>query len=432
MKLFQKLDNYLLHQYPSIWITRIHSFLPIGIGIAGFLYLLTLFIGWSPSDDLPDNVIPIVLMIIPVLIYLVYWFVFQSRYNIAKSGVSMPVSFEYLNFFSYLLVFFMAFLIISAIPLANYQKVRNAVNEEAVLNDIENLNAGNTLVNGGYEVIYNLDGSITYYPTDFVYAYYSYNYDYTSEIYDPISETTVSRNKAEQLVSDYIKSYNKYARSQITKSASQILLENESGDYQYNDYGYDYYSGYDSSWEIQNKLSQIQTRINYGWYSEYSEPWFWKISLGILAFLAILVWIFKQMKLRQFVFGFIAICLTPLFIAIIGVLVFEFIRFSGSEEEIISGLVLFFYLIFGILSMRGFKKDTLNNVGYVMTMYLQFFLPLIPIFLWLFFVGESHYGYDTEENLFNIFYWSGWLIGLAGIFLFKPVYAKFRSLPSKN
>jgi hypothetical protein len=434
MKLFKKLDNYLLHHYPSIWITRIHSFLPIGIGIAGFLFLMTLTIGWNPKNELPDNILPIVLMIIPVLIYLVYWFVFQSRYNIAKSGVNMPLSFEYLNFVSYMLVFLMALLIISAIPIANYQNVRNAVDEEKLLHDIENLNAGNTLVNGGSEVIYNQDGTITYYPTDFVYPnyYYSYNYDYSSEIYDPVSETTVSRNKAEQLVSAYIKSYNTYTRSQISKSASQILSENESGNYQYEDYGYDYYSGYDSSWEIQNKLSQIQTRMQFGWYDAYSEPWFWKISIGILAFLSILVWTFKQMKLRQFVFGFIAICLTPLFVAIVGVIMFELIRFNMDEEEVVSGTVLLFYALFAFISIRGFKKSTLNNVGYVMTMYLQFFLPLLPIFLWLFFIGDNTYSYSREEDLFNMFYWSGWLIGLSGIILFKPMYAKFRSLPSRN
>ncbi len=400
------------------------------------MYLITLTIGWQPNEELPDNIIPIVLMIIPVLIYLVYWFVFQSRYNIAKSGVSMPLSFEFLNFFSYLLVFFMALLIISAIPLANYQKVKNAVNQDELMADIENLNAGNTLVNGGTEVIYNLDGSITYFPTDYVYAdyYYAYNYEYsyTTEIYDPAVETTISRNKAEQIVSSYIKSYNKYSKSKITKSASQILLENESGNFQYNDYGYDYYSGYESSWEIQNKLSEIQTRMHYGWYSEYSEPWFWKISIGVLAFMSILVWIFKQMKLRQFVFGFISICLTPLFVAIVGVIMFELIRFNMDEEEVISGTVLLFYVIFAFISLRGFKMGTLNNLGYVMTMYLQFFLPLLPIFLWLFFIGDDHYYYDSEENLFNMFYWSGWLIGLSGIFLFKPMYAKFRSLPSKN
>jgi hypothetical protein len=434
MKLFKKLDDYLLHHYPSIWITRIHSFLPIGIGIAGLLYLITLTIGWSPKDEMPQDLIPIVLMIIPVLIYLVYWFVFQSRYNIAKSGVNMPMSFEYLNFFSYLLVFFVAFLIISAIPLANYQKVKNAINEEELILDIKNLNAGNALVNGGSEIIYNLDGSITYYPSDFVYPdyYYSYDYSYTNEIYEPASETTISRKTANQIVSDYIKSYNQYTQHEITKSASQILSENEAGDYQYNDYGYDYYSGYESNWEVQNKLSQIQARMYYGWYGEYSEPWFWKICIGLLAFMSILVWIFKQMKLRQFVFGFIAICVTPLLIGIIGVIIFELLQIRSNEEEVVSGLVLFFYLIFAFVAMRGFKQGTLNNLSYVMTMYLQFFLPLIPVFLWLFFIGESHYPYDTEENMLNMFYWSGWLIGLSGIFLFKPMYAKFRSLPSKN
>ncbi|MBI3135904.1 MAG: hypothetical protein HYZ14_14595 [Bacteroidetes bacterium] len=432
MKLFKKLDNYLLHYYPTIWITRIHSFLPIGLGIALVLFLITLSVGWNPKNELPDNVIPVVLMIIPVLIYLVYWFIFQSRYNVAKSGGRMPLSFEYLNFFSYLLVFFMAFLIISAIPLANYQRVKNAIDTEKFAGEMEMLNNGNTLVFGASEITFNDNGTISYYRSEFTYQTYFYDYDYEYyPEYGAPGPITVSRNQAEQIISDFIKVYNTYSNYPITRSSSEILTDQENGnasDFLYND---PYY--YDNSWDVQYKLSQISTRMNYGWFAEYAEPWFWKIVCGIMAFLAMLVWIFKQMNLRQFVYGFITICLTPLLIAIIGVILFELLQIRNNEEVAVSTIALLLYMLFATITIRTYLASTLNNAGYVITMYLQFFLPLLPLFAWMFFFDTTYYDYtDNLDYVMNFLYWSGWVIGVLSIAVFKPLYSKFRSLPSKN
>lgn len=433
MKLFKRLDNYLLHYYPTIWITRIHSFLPIGLALALLLFLLTVAVGWDPRQDMPDNVTPTVLMIIPVLIYLVYWFVFQSRYNVAKSGGKMPLHFEYFNFFSYLLVFFTAFLIISAIPLGNYQKIQNALNENEFATDVENLNLGNTLVNGGSEITFHPNGTVTFYRTTFAYDYYAYDYsyDYIYETEGSAAPITVTENEAEQLISAYIKSYNKYTRVPITASASELLNNRKYSlldGFEGNDYSYN------EDWDVQNKISALLMQRSQGWYGEYAEPWLWKISVGLMAFLALLVWIFKQMKLRQFVFGFIALCLTPLFAGIVGVILFEVIGISGGEEEeTISLVALLFYLLFGILSVRAFLSDTLNNTGYVLTLYLQFFLPVLPVFLWLLLADDLYYNYYGEsDRLLNFLYWCGWIIGLSSIAAFKPLYAKFRSLPARN
>jgi hypothetical protein len=432
MKLFRKLDNYLLHYYPTIWITRIHSFLPIGLGIALLLFLITASVPWNPADDEPDNSISIVLMIIPVLIYLVYWFIFQSRYNVSKSGVRMPLSFEYLNFLSYMLVFFTAFLITSAIPLGNYQRMHNSINEEEFKSDVKALDLGNSLVFGNGSVRFTENETISFIPSDFVYYYnYSdYSYDYSEE-YSTKSEITVSRNQAEQIISNFIKAYNKYTYNGIHKTSKEILAEIELNGYTSNLYNDEYY--YDSSWDVQFKISNVFRCMEDGWYGEFSEGWFWKISLGVMAFLSMLVWIFKQMKLRQFVFGFISLCLTPLFAGIIAVIIFELLQIRSNEEHVISMVVLAFYIFFTVISIRAFMSSTLHNTGYVITMYVQFFLPLLPLFLWLFFANHNYwsYYYDFEPTA-NFLYFSGWVIGLASIAAFKPLYTKFRSLPSKN
>lgn len=430
MKLFKKLDDYLLHHYPSVWITRVHIFLPLGLGIAAVLFSLTLSLGWNPKNEMPRNDIAVVLMIIPVLIYLVYWFIFQSRYNVAKSGGKMTIGLEYLNFIIYLLVFLTAFLIISAIPLGNYQRIRNAINEEELKSDVEKLDRGNSLMNQNTEIIFLENGTISYYPSTF--TWYSYPmfenefYDY-SEPYNEIQQVHVSRNQAEQIISDYIQSYNKYAQYEIHESASQILNEIQAGTYylDYNEYGYDY------TWDVQQKVSNLVRYSVYGWYGEYSEMWFWKIFLGIMAFGSLLVWIFKQMILRYFVYGLISICLTPLLVAIIGVILFELIGFRGNEEFIGSGVVLLFYLLFTIISIQAFRSDTLKPVAYFITMYLNFFFALLPFFLWMFFIYDRNYYYDPfSENTLNVLYVLGWVFGAGSILLFKPLYSKFRSLPS--
>jgi len=433
MKFLKKFDDYLLHHYPSIWITRVHYFLPLGLGIAAFLFFANLAIGWKPSDDLPDATIPIVLMIIPVLIYLVYWFVFQSRYNVAKSGGKMTIGFEYLNYFLYLLVFFVAFLIISAIPLSNYHKVKMNLDPVELEKDIANLNLGNTLVNGQSTVIFTDFGMVEFEPINYVYNYYSYDYPMEYDYSMPYPGTTiksVSRNEALKIIKDYITSYNKYAKYPISQSAQEILKDREMNTYSYN------YGNYDEgSWEIQYKLSEFDERIhNDEWYEVYQDEIFWKMMLGLIAFLAMIVWLFKQMKLRHFVIGFISICLTPLLAAIVGVIIIEVLGIRHNEEEVISFTCLLYYAILTFFAIRGYLSNTLNNTGYVMTMYLQFFLPMLPMFLWLYFGYDRHHYYfdGPEDNIFNTIYWIGWIVGLVSILAFKPVYTKFGSLPAKN
>jgi len=429
MKIFKKLDDYLLHYYPSIWITRVHYFLPLGLGIFALLFFGNLTIGWSPKDDFPESYIAVVLMIIPILIYLVYWFVFQSRYNVAKSGGRMTLGFEYLNFFSYMLVFFMAFLIIVAVPLSNLYKVKINVNKEELIRDIENLNKGNVLVNNVGTITFTEYGTIEYYEVNYVYNYYIYDgEDYYSEVYPPAQLLSITRNEALIFIGDYIKSYNKYSHQRIQKTAQEILREREEN------LNVDNYYYSDDSWQTQYKLSELDERAHTGeWFDEFQEPWFWKITFGFIAFSSLLVWLFKQMKLRHFVIGFISICLTPLLVAIVGVIIFELLGYCGDEEKIVSLVCFFVYALLIYFSIRGYKAQTLNYTGYVMTMYLQFFLPLLPMFLWFYFIYQRNFSFiANEDDEMNLIYWCGWITGLLSILVFKPLYTKFGSLPARN
>lgn len=423
MKLFKQLDDYLLRNYPSIWITRIHIFLPIGIGIITLLTVINLAIGWNVKDDLPANDVAVVLMIIPVLIYLVYWFIFQSRYNVAKSGGRMPLHFEYLNFILYFTVFLTAFLIICAIPISNNYKIGNAISKEQYLRDKQILNIGNGLVMQPSIAGIEFNGNtLRFYPVNMI---YDYEYDYV----EAPKQMTVSFKTAEQIIMDFIEVHNRYTHQVIRKSPKKVLAELQEDFYGGGAFD-DSYS--DSYWEIQNKLVEISRNLTHNRLGIFQSLWFWKISFGLIAFLALTVWIFKQMDLRTFIYGLIALCLTPLIGAIIGVILFELLNIQHEEEKVVSLFILIVYGVVTAIVISHYYKTVRKNTGYVLAYYLQFFLPMLPLFLLLFFdsMNISSPNNRVMDDLFNFLYYSGWIIGLLCIAPFSKIYAKFRSLPS--
>ena len=134
MKLFKKIDSYLLHYYPNIWITRIHQFLPIGLlPIAGIFLINVFVIGYDVRDDISYGEQGIFILIIPVLVYVVFWFVLQSRYNVEKSGGKLSVLYEYMNYFIYFLIFLVAFSILYVLPVSTAYKMKVSINEEQIL-----------------------------------------------------------------------------------------------------------------------------------------------------------------------------------------------------------------------------------------------------------------------------------------------------------
>ena len=137
MKLYQDLNNYLLRNHPNIWITRIHLFVPIALAIFFLIFGLNVLIGHNLQSEIPRSENSIFLMIIPLLIYLVYWFVFQARYNVEKSGGKLTLFQDFLNYFSYLIIGFFSFMIIMAIPLSNDYKIAHSISKDELKKDVK-------------------------------------------------------------------------------------------------------------------------------------------------------------------------------------------------------------------------------------------------------------------------------------------------------
>jgi hypothetical protein len=411
----------------------VHSFLPIGLGIVILIYLANISFGWSPKDPIPEDEVTVFFMVIPVLVYLVYWFIFQSRYNVAKSGGKMSYGHEYLNFFLYALVFTVAYFFILVIPYSNDARMKMAVGHEEVLQDIENLNKGNTILNeyGGIED----NGRGTYKIWESRFVNYYYDYSFSDPSWNAEGEVILTKRQVLTRIENYLTSYNKYVRNENRKTAEQILADCLAGE-TYDSYGYGYY---DSDWQVERKVSRIKALHEGSGHVFWHEKVFWQVSFAFILWLALLVWIFKQMNLRHFVFGFISLCLTPLFVGIVGAILFGVLYRRGNDgEELAMVLVFLAYIVVAIVAIRGAMQKNLNHTGYVLTMYLNFWLPMLPLFIYGWILMHRHYSfyYDNKRyieslgmNEEDLVFWLCVAVCLGSIAAFKSVYAKFRSLP---
>ncbi|MFT5821972.1 MAG: hypothetical protein ACI8ZM_003228, partial [Crocinitomix sp.] len=315
-------------------------------------------------------------------------------------------------------------------------KMAIAVGADEVGQDIEYLNEGNSLVNeeGNFDVMDNNTFRIT--ESNFVYDYYYYD-DY-SEYGNVEEQLTLTKRQVLERIDNYVAAYNKYTYNTITRSAEMILEDRINNDVPYDDY----YNYYDGSWSVSSKVSRIRRLHTGTGYMLWDEPWFWKISFAFIGWLALLVWIFKQMNLRHFVFGFISLCLTPLVGGILGAIIWGIFYSSYRSnriEDLFFVFILIAYAIVAYLFIRGYRQNKLNQTAYVMSMYFNFWIPLLPLFVYLAIISYNrsnyygHYrdkvlGYNAEEVVYILCI----ILGLASIALFKPVYAKFRSLPMRK
>ena len=434
MNFLKNIDAYLLRHFPSVWITRVHIFLPIGLSIVLLMYLFNVMGGWNPKESLPDGEGFIIFMVIPVLIYLVYWFIFQSRYNVLKSGGKVSILQEYLNLLLYASVFFVAYLFLMVIPLSNNQKMTFSVGYEEFKEDVNNLNLGNGIMDGYESISENSNGSYSFHESNFI----NFWGPYTEEVKDfTIEEKDVNLSRREVLmrIENYIQTYNKYTKSEINSSPEEILSERLDGQAVYGgSYEDEYY--YDSwNTSVSSKINRLyEVHVGGGWRFD-SDLWFWRITIGIVFWLALMVWIFKQMNLRHFVFGLIAICLTPLVVGILGAIFFMMVHTYDSGQYALN-LVLFAYAVVGGLMIRGYLSDRLNQGAYVLTMFFHFWLILLPLFLYARIIAgrNSSYYYVSSSKIWGmeeevLVYWVTFALGLISLLLFKPIYAKFRSLP---
>ena len=375
MNLFQKLDNYLLHHFPNIWVTKVHVFLPIALIFMGIIYTFNvLLIGYNVKNPFPEAGWGVTLMVIPVLVFIVYWFVIQARYNVEKSGGKLSIPLEYMNFFLYFLMFVVSYILVSFIPFTNDLKIANTVEKIEISQDIKNLNIGNSIIYNN-EVV-RLSGNrykIRY--TNFVDSYYwKGDYEYTESIVEDLVENNpdkdedyykeklvnyedykkktipkyvqnlyilATKNQVKEIVTNYINSYNKYTNNEIIASATTITENELKGNGQ--DFNLNYYQPFPNndyrynSWRntVSYKIeyiARLKLRNNGAFEANYGDSEVSKIIFSWLLMLSLFVWIFKQIHWRDYLFGILALVLTPVLAGILGVF---FGVFMEADEDLL-------------------------------------------------------------------------------------------------
>jgi hypothetical protein len=145
--------------------------------------------------------------------------------------------------------------------------------------------------------------------------------------------------------------------------------------------------------------------------------------------LSLMVWIFKQIHWRDYLFGLLALVLTPVLAGIIGVFFGVFMR---ADEEFFFTLVFVAYALVILFTVKGFVSNYKSRFSIVSTMYLHVWLPVLPLFFY-FFMYEVYYKHNYEvrrEFEYETLFYISLIIGLLSIGLFKLIYKKMRLLPN--
>ncbi|MEN8928695.1 MAG: hypothetical protein ABF242_11300 [Flavobacteriales bacterium] len=476
MNLFQKFDNYLLHNFPNFWVTKVHIFMPIAILFMLVIYVFNVWlIGYDIKYSFPEAEWGVTLMIIPVIVFIVYWLVIQARYNVEKSGGKLSIPLEYMNFFLYFLMFFVAYILISFIPYTNDVKIQHAATNAELNKDIKNLNLGNLILNNS-EVIEEEGNRYKIKYSNFISSYYwvpeqndettyeaesSYveiiKDDYSDNSYyqekrmtyedylnNPIPLNTTNlfilatSNQVEEIVADYIFSYNKYTVNEVIASAKQITENELKGTRQ--DYNMRYYESNTNdnyrynSWRntVSNKvqtLAQLKLKNRGAFQANYGNNETTKVVLAWFLMMALMVWIFKQIHWRDYLYGILALVLTPVISGLLAVFFGVFLR---ADEEFFFTLVFIAYALAIIFTVKGYFSNYKSRFSIVTAMYLHVWLPVLPLFFYLF-LHEVYYrnNYEARRDFgYEEVFYSALIIGLISIGLFKIIYKKMRLLPN--
>lgn len=476
MNLFKKIDNYLLHNFPNIWVTKVHVFFPIAIIFMLIIYVFNVYIiGYNIKNPFPEGEWGVTLMIIPVIIFIVYWFVIQARYNVEKSGGKLSIPLEYMNFFLYFLMFATSYILISFIPFTNDIKIANTANRTEIQEDIKNLNLGNNLINNSENI--EMSGNrykIRY--SQYINSYYWNDIDFTEEaiaeavdIDDIIEESTIpedsyymdklinyedylsnsllkssrnifvlaTKNQLIDIAERFITSYNKYTVNEINVTPKYIVENELRGNKQ--DYNLNYYSNSGNNYNYNYWRNRVNYKVEYiaklkiqnsgAFEANYGNNEFSKLVLSWLLMMSLMVWIFKQIHWRDYIFGLLALVLTPVVTGIVGVF---FGVFMNADENFFFTLVFLAYAIAIFFTLKGFTSRYKSRFSIVTAMYLHIWLPIIPIFYY-FFMYEVYYrrNYELRRQMdFDNIFFISVIIGLISIGLFKIIYKKMRLLPN--
>jgi len=381
-----RIDTYLLTNYPIIWISKIHYVLWFGL----LLYLISALIGFFVPVDLTSRADSgLWFLLLSVLSFIISWF-WGYRYlifNKEKDFGNLKFSDEYKNFF--LIFFSVAIFAWFASPfvISYNTKVAHLFTDKEVIDDINTLNEIEPFIPTSYysyENTYDTIKKQTFFNVNKIYTYSNYTpYQYLNDTvnfplvisnyrlrisYQPTSDFNTVKTKV-ALHASICKKYGVYPTFDESEMAAKYIKAQKTGWISIDELnlGNDYHKE-----EMRVAFNNL-FEAKFGKLFIWDKDFLWGMFYVIFS-LALLLILFKLNSWQHYLITAIVMALYPLIAFIITQILF---RHSDSEQAF--QWFVFLLFITSIVSLfitakeeKIFKPffNILNQIFFILVIYM--------------------------------------------------------------
>lgn len=408
-----RLDNYLLTDYPIVWISKIHYILWFGI----LLYLISTLIGFFVPVDLTSRADSgLWFLLLTVLSFILSWF-WGYRYlifNKEKNFGNLKTGDEYKNF---LLVFLCISIFAwfgSPFVISYNTKVANMFTDKEIIDDVNTLNELEPFIPTNYysyENTYDTLKKATYFNVNKI-TFGNNNYTPWRFLNDTLNYPQIKSNYRLRLTYQPTSDYNA-VKAKVEK---HIAICNKYGVYPQfsaDEVANDYVKAQKAGWidiqDVQFKgdyyKEQIRTAFNnvfdakFGTLFIWNKDFLWGMFYVVFT-LSLLLVLFKLNHWKQYLIMAIVMALYPLVVFIL-----TQILFRHSSAEVAFQWFVFLLFLLTIISLfitakqeKVFKPffNILNQIFFLIVIYM----PMMIVYFLrrhtdLFEYSRFSYNYDT-------------------------------------
>jgi hypothetical protein len=425
MQRIKRLDQFLLLNYPNLWITKFHYILPINIALSILIFLFFRILPFSIQSEYPSSIATNLVLLIPIVVVFVIWIIHQARHNVMKSGGEHSSGLDYMRFGVYLLILFSFYCITLAPVLGNFMRVKNAVDKTTILEHQIALREGFTLFNEIENRSY----------VDTEEDELSNTYNFNTSGYSQPSSMRMSENEIERIVSDFIIAIETIDNKEILFEKNVILqaIRHKTINNSYSDNWRETYTKIEIlETNLTTVLGGDKSILGISYYRDplkfLNDKWYWRMLLIIFSYVSLCILLFKLMHWRTFLFGLVGILANIFVFSILAGIT----AISGGRDGAISGLIIFLLIINSALFYAGYMQQEKKWYGVVAAISIHFYLPFVFVFLMVLLYSKSHYNSDWywfKIKFEDILFYGAYIIGLMNIGLFSRFYRNYWYLP---
>ncbi|MDP1799883.1 MAG: hypothetical protein Q8L81_00930 [Bacteroidota bacterium] len=381
-----RIDTYLLTNYPIVWISKIHYVLWYGL----LLYLISTLIGCFVPIDLTSRADSgLWFLLLSVLSFILSWF-WGYRYlifNKEKNFGNLKFGDEYKNFF---LVFFCVTIFAwfaSPFVISYNTKMAHLFTDEEIMQDVNTLNEIEPYVVTNYysyENSYDTTKKQTFFNVNKIYSYNNYTpYQYLNDTlqfpklvssfqirtnYKPISDLNVVKEKIGRHVS-ICEKYGVYPGFDVNEMAARYIKAQKTGWISIDEMslGNDYHKE-----EMRTAFNNL-FEAKFGKLFIWDKDFLWGMFYAIFSLTLLLV-LFKLNYWQQFLIMGIVCALYPLIAFILSQI---FFKSSSSEHSFQWFVFLLFITTIASLFISAKQEKTfkpffniLNQLFFLLVIYM--------------------------------------------------------------